>query len=198
MKRGIKTLITGITLSFLGMFVFPMIFILPILFDNSENPAFIIPGSSEISVEEAGRYYLWNNYRTVFNSTTYNRPKTLPDGLEISIETSTGEILNFIPHTSISTSDPSSSRSNIGYVEIEQPCRVNILISGNAEPRVFSFSRSGFNKIFGLFAAGIILSISVSLIGGALAVWGVFKMVKSSSTKPDKHPSSHQYRNRKR
>ena len=182
MAPGSKTLITGIILFILGMIVITMV--MPILLydliDDSNGEQFRVPGSTQIIVEEPGRYYLWNNYQTVFEGKSYNRSKTIPDGMEFKISNKeTSKPFDFVTHLSISSNRGTSSSNSIGYVDVLSPGRVDIEIVGGGEERIFSFSRSVFTPLLALIVCGALLSMAISFIGFGLFIWGIVKRVNS-------------------
>ena len=181
MKTGLKTLIIGITLFILGGFVIPFLLILPIFLNESSEQQFLIPGSKEFTVEEPSRYYLWNDFQTVFEGKSYSRSEKLPDGIEIAVTDGTGKILAFQSDTSISSSTGSSSKNSIGYVEVSEPSELFITVKSASEKRVFSFSASIFPKMFFAILGGGIVSMLLAFIGFGLGVWGVVKLLSNKS-----------------
>src|SRR4051812_40783383 len=140
MKRGIKTLITGVI--FLAAAVgAPFLFLFPLLLQHQNENQFKVPGSIQVMVEKPGRYYLWNDFRTVYNGQSFNRSEQVPDGLNIRIDDSDGRALNFVSSPSITSTSNGSAKNSIGYVEIEHPGKVTVQVSGGAEERIFSFSK---------------------------------------------------------
>ena len=181
MKTGAKTIITGIFLIVLGAFVIPVTVILSLILVDSNEKQFKIPVTTVITVEEPGRYYLWNEYQTIFNGISYNRSKSIPDGIEIKIKNQkTGEPYNFISNGSISSNSKGSSRNSIGYVDIQHVGSINIAIAGGNEERIFSFSQFELWNIFGLILGGIGLAIMTCLSGLGLAIWGIINVSKSN------------------
>ena len=181
MKTGIKTIIAGVTLFVLGAVVVPLAIVLPIVLGEKNKEQFVIPGSTHVAVEEAGRYYLWNDYQTVFKGKSYIRSEAIPDGLEITIKNEkTGEPYNFVSDSSISSSSGTSSKKAIGYIEVLTPGTVCIEILGGDEERIFSFSRSILLAMFGLILGGFGLSMILGLSGVALLIWGIVKLVRSN------------------
>jgi hypothetical protein len=179
MKPGLKTLITGITLFILGGFVIPFLIILPLFLNESANSQFLIPGSKEVTVEEPGRYYLWNDFQTVHDGKSFSRSESIPDGLEIAVTDDTGNTLTFTSDTSTSSSSGSSSKNSIGYVEVSNPGKLSVSVSGDSEERVFSFSRSIFPKMFLTILGGGIASLLMAFIGFGIGIWGVIKLVRN-------------------
>jgi hypothetical protein len=179
MKPGIKSIAAGAVLFLLGAFVFPLLVILPLFLGESNEVRFRVPGSVAASVEKPGRYYLWNDFRTVYEGRSYNRSEGIPDGIEIRVHDAEGQSLEFVGDKSISSSSGSSSRNSIGYVQVGSPGQLKIEVSGGNEDRIFSFSQSGLLKMFGLILVGGFLSVLAALCGFGLIVWGTIKLVKS-------------------
>ncbi len=182
MNTGIGRIIAGVTLSVLGAIVIPMGIVLTLVFGERDREQFVIPGETRIMAEEPGRYYLWNDYRTVYEGRTYNRSARIPDGLQIRIfDQETGERYDFVSNTSISASSGQSSRNSIGYIQVGTPAELQIEISGVAEERIFSFSRSILARMLWMIVGGISLSLLIGFTGLGLIVWGVVKLVKQQT-----------------
>jgi hypothetical protein len=179
MKRGIKTMIVGGVLFILGAVVVPILFILPLIFGKSNEVQFTVPGTFETKVERPGRYYLWNDFQTFYNGKSYNRSESIPDGMEIKVWNSDGTQLHLVSDFSTSTSNGSSSAKSIGYVEIENPGKVKIEVTGGDE-RILSFGPSNVFKIFGLILGAFGASALVGISGLAIGIWGIIKLVKSN------------------
>jgi hypothetical protein len=155
--------------------------VLPLVLGDKNKEQFMIPGITQVSVEEAGRYYLWNDYQTVFKGKSYSRSEAIPDGIEITIRNEeTGEPFNFVSDSSISSSSGTSSKNTIGYIEVQTPGSVRIEILGGNEARIFSFSRSILLAILGLILGGFGLSMTLGLSGVGLSIWGIVKLVRSN------------------
>lgn len=179
MKPGIKMIITGCAMFFIGAFVVPVLFLLPVIFGSQHEAQFKAPGRIEVEVKEPGRYYLWNDFRTVYNGKSYSRAENIPDGLEIQIRDAEGHQLQFVSDASISSSNGGSAKKSIGYVDVEHPVKVTAQVSGG-EGGIFSFSQSGLLKIFGLIVIGFCLSMVVALTGFGLVVSGIVKLVRAN------------------
>jgi hypothetical protein len=180
MKRGIKTLVAGGIL-LMGAFIVPFLFLLPLFLEHQNQNQFKVPGSIQVTVEKPGRYYLWNDFRTVYQGRSFNQSEHIPDGLDIRIEDLNGHRFNFVSDFTISSSSDSSAKNSIGYVEIERPGKVTIQVSGRTEERTFSFSRSGLLKIFLLIVGGFGASAIIGLTGLGLIIWGIVKLARKKS-----------------
>lgn len=179
MKKGLKTLISGILLILIGTLVIPLAFILPFFSDNSVDERFLVPGEAEVTIEEPGRYYLWNEYQTFFEGKSYQRSTEIPDGLEITITGPHGRLLEFTGNTSFTSSFGDDSKKSIGYVEVDQPGTLHVSVSGEFHPMVFSVAPSNILKLLGLLFAGVGLCILVSTTGLGLLIWGLVKLCQT-------------------
>ena len=186
MKPGVKTIVGGGVLLFLGAIALPLGVILFFLSKDYEGSQFVVPGGAEVQVEDSGRYYVWNDHETVFQGRSYNRPETLPDGMEITVmDPYTLETLQFFADSSISESGKNGLRRSIGYVEVKKPRRLIITVSGITAQRVFSFSESILLKIIGL-VLGLFASTMLFGLGGVIIiVFGVVKFIKSRRQEQD-------------
>ena len=178
MKPGLKTLITGIMLFILGGFVIPFLLIFPLFFNDSSNEQFLIPGSKEVTVEKPGRYYLWNDFQTVYDGSSFSHSENIPGGLKIAVTDDAGKTLVFTSDTSTSSSSGRSSKNSIGYVEVNNPGKLRVSVSGDSEDRVFSFSQSIFPKTFFVIMGGGFASLLMAFIGFGIGIWGVIKLVR--------------------
>ena len=170
----------GIVLFVVGAFVVPIAFLFPLILNNSDERQFIIPGTTKVEIQKPGRYYLWNDFQTVFDGKSYNRSKSIPDGLEIAIMNEEGKDLQFTSETSISSSSGSSSKNSIGFVEVSNPSSLTVSVSGGSDERVFSFSESGILKLLGLIFGGFGLSILLALAGVGISILGIIKLVMNN------------------
>ena len=180
MKPGILTLITGVALFFLGACAIPLLVVLPLIFEKSTAVHFKAPGTIEVPVEGPGRYYLWNDFQTVYKGKSYDRSKSIPDGMEIRIWNANGDLLEFVSDSSISSCGDAGGSNSIGYVTIKSPGKVKIEIAGGNEERIFSFARSRFLKIFSRVAGGFLLSMLGVLGGLGMITWGIVKLVTTN------------------
>lgn len=167
------TINVGVML-FVMAFIAPVLVITLLLVKKGPETQFEVPGTTEVSVSKPGRYYLWNNFRTVYKGRSYNRPQNIPDGLQIRIhDTNAGE-LPFISDPHISETIGNASKNSIGYVEVERPGRLTIEVQGNGENRIFSFSRSFSSQI-------VIVALSVAAAEG-LICWVLVKAARARKT----------------
>ena len=180
MKRGIKTIIAG-AIFLIGAFVVPFLFILPLFLGHQNENQFKVPGSIQVTIEKPGRYYLWNDFKTVYHGQSFNLSDHIPDGMNIRIGDSDGHQFNFVSDASISVTNGSSAKKSIGYVEIEHPGKVTVQVSGGFEERIFSFSRSRLLKFFLFIIGGVGASVIFGLTGLGLIIWGIVKLVRKAS-----------------
>jgi len=185
MKKPKTLLIASIILFVGGIIAYAILMIylyLPLLtfLICNDDIQFLIPGSVEI--EDEGRYYLWNDYQTVYEGKTYSMPEEVPDNLIISLKTKDGALhYDIIGKTSISSSSYPTSKKSIGYFDITVPGDYILKVKGVSKPRVFSFRQFNYDTLEFAMVLGIGGSVCLLIIfaGFALGVVGVVKMVKA-------------------
>lgn len=192
MKKGVKTIIAGGILFSVSSFLVPLVIMLPFLFDSHEEWTFTIPATKEIEITKPGRYYLWNNFRTVHEGKNYTQTRSIPDGVEIKIMCQNGDILTFVSNTAITSTVGQSSKNSIGYVEIETPGTIKIEISNSPTERVFSFSKSSFMRFTAFIIGGLGFSILASFLSVCICGWGVYKLLTQNKKQDDQSDKSSQ------
>jgi hypothetical protein len=176
MKRGTKVFISGLILTIVGAFLVPYMMIMPLF--KAEYPEFKFknPGKDNISLTEPGKYYLWNDYQTVYEGKVYNTSKQLPNGTTVKIfDLNSGKELKFNSDSSISVSMGNDAQNSIGYVEISGPQTLDIQIE-SGEERVFTFAQSRFMKILKSITGAIVLTAVLTVSGIIFIIWGIIRM----------------------
>ena len=186
MKKPMKLLISGVILFVGGIIAYAILMIylfLPLwnVLICNDDIQFLIPGSVEIEIEDEGRYYLWNDYQTVYEGKTYSLPEEVPDNLIISLKTKDGALhYDIIGKTSISSSSYPTSKKSIGYFDITVPGDYILEVKGESKPRVFSFRQLNYDPVKFAMVLGIGGTVCLLIIfaGFALGVIAIVKMVK--------------------
>lgn len=184
MKRGFGTIVTGVVLFVAGILVGPGFMIFTLMLNRQAPRQFLVPGSVEVVVEKPGRYYLWNNHQTIFEGRTYDTSESLPGGLEMTISDERGQKIPLIPDGSVSSQNGAMSKSSIGYVEVTTPGRLDVLVEGNADERVFSFAPADSMKMLALIFGGMGAFMLLAISG---IVVGIIGIVRMASAKPQGH-----------
>jgi hypothetical protein len=187
MKKPKTLLISGIVLFVGGIIAYAILMtflFLPLwtLLICNDDIQFLIPGTVEIEIEDEGRYYLWNDYKTVYEGKSYSKPEEIPDNLIISLKTKDGALdYDIIGKTSISRSSDSTSRKSIGYFDVTVPGDYILEVKGESKPRVFSFGQFNYDTVeFAVFLGiGGTVCLLMIFAGFALGVVGIVKMVKA-------------------
>jgi hypothetical protein len=182
MKAGIKPIIAGGVLFFLGAFV-PMAIFLPIMINGDPSEViFKVPGVARVSVDKPGRYYLWNAHQIVFEGKSYNCTESIPAGMEIIISNEdTGQTFDLVSHSSMTSTRGTELKNSIGYFDVKSAGSLSIKITGGNEQRVFAFSKSPFVYIK-MFVGVMVLAAIIGLSGFGFILCGVVKLIKSNST----------------
>jgi hypothetical protein len=180
-----KKLLLGILLC-TAAFLAPGLWILSLVNAYEDRAvSFRAPGEMEVRVEEPARYFLWNDYRTIFEGRTYANEKNLPDGVEFVLEdVETGGGLPLRSDAKISVSTDGSQRTALGYFLIDEPGVYRLTIRGLDRPRIFSFGPSPLGDIGGLLGSLFFLLVlaAAAMIGGIfLIVFGLIAIFRTDS-----------------
>ena len=176
MRKGKKMLLCGLFVTALGLIIIPYIKIFPLF--NTEYPefTFVSPGLDNVEVGMAGKYYIWNDFKTFYNNRSYNNSKTLPNGTTFKItDSQTGEELKLNPDQSITVSVGDNQQSSVGYIELEGKRTLNIHVS-SSEERVFTFAQSRFMSIIKTLFGTFIACAFLSVFGIFLIIFGAIRM----------------------
>lgn len=179
MKKGVKTLITGIGLLVFGTILVPvtiaLVLALQFFTAQSEQIQFPVPGSQQMTIEKPGRYYLWNHYQTFFQGESYNKPETIPDGVIVLFHDASGNKLAFHPNGSITSTVGSQKKKSVGYVDVKVPGDIAITVTGEMDERIFSFSQFEFFKLLAPILLSTLFSMVCYFSGLGFIIWGVTK-----------------------
>ena len=188
MKKYTKQIVSGVVLFILGGMIIPVVFVVLLftsLLNDKPLAKFTIPGQAIVTIEKHGRYYLWNDYQTVFEGRSYSSSEELPGRLEISLlEKEAGDPIEFVSSQSITSSSGDSHKNSVGYFEVDEPGSYILSVFGETEPRVCSFSKSFFNakSVLICMIAGL-LEMVMGIGGFVLIVIGVISIVKDYKQK---------------
>ena len=72
---------------------------------------FKVPASLEIALTQSGKYYLWNNYLTIFDGQTYSQDKRLPDGMTFILKDKNRPYHSVVVDSALATSSSTEEKS---------------------------------------------------------------------------------------
>ena len=177
-----KKIVFGIAVFVLGAIVIPMAMIIGTVLNQPAAKQFKVPGTAQVSIEEPGRYYLWNDFQTVYEGKSYELSERLPGGVEITIrDVDTGEEFDFVSSLTTSSSAPSSSKNSIGYIEVHNDTEISIEVAGLDDERVLSFSKSFVSKLVVMVIAGGLLSTVSALSGIVFTICGIVSLISKKA-----------------
>lgn len=132
---------------------------------------FLAPGQHTVTVEKPGVHILWYDASTIYEGRVYNKPRRLPDGVQISlIRAESGESVPMTTSFSMSRGMSGDKESySVGKFDISTPGQYIVEIEGEMEPRVFSFAPSDWKYVLVTFAGVMVVSL-VGWVGAAAIV----------------------------
>ena len=180
MRKGICLILIGALVFLLGAVAVPLLFILPLVKNMEKGSRFLAPGEMTVHVKEAGRFYLWNVHKTVYNGVNYRKPLALPDGATIEITSPDNAGLSLKSNTSITVNNFGEAMISVGYADIEQPgeYRISVSFPDPAESRVLAFSRSRIPAILATVAKAIGVALLVCLAAMAVMAFGIVACIR--------------------
>jgi ABC-type multidrug transport system fused ATPase/permease subunit len=176
MKTSIMFIVSGVLLLILST-ITPFLIIFPVLFYNTPEYTFAAPGTTEFNITKEGTYYLWNDYKTTFNSKTYNLEQDLPENISFSLKNNNKkEAEDMTEDSSESNTVWNTERVSVGYYDLS-PGKYTMTVSGIDETRIFSFGKNQLEKMFPYIGIGMITAILSTPISLILILVGIVLMV---------------------
>lgn len=183
MKKAIFAFILSLLLLVCAI-AMPILFVLPFISEvGSAENQFTVPGSKEVTVAEDGRYYLWNNYQTIFEGKSFNSPEALPDGLSFRLISIADNLAyELVPDQSTTTSSAKSKKRSIGYYNLKKG-KYRVTVTGEVtELRVFSFSKDMLGSVL-MFIGSIFSTIVLAIISLVTCIVGIIFFLQHLANK---------------
>lgn len=145
---------------------------------ESSQVQYKVPASFQVETKEPDRYYVWNNYRTIFDGQSFKCDAKLPTGFEISVQDSNGTPLEFVKYYTSGWNVGNHEMTSVGYVDVEVAGQIRIDVDGPVnEARVFSFSKSELLEMLGSTFMGVGIAAFSGIVGFVLWLWGGIKLL---------------------
>jgi hypothetical protein len=162
----------------------PAGFIVMLVREDASAVRFTVPGEKQFTIAKPGRYILWNEHETIFNSRTYSSGQKLPDGMRIElIDIAADEALPMQPDLSTTEKRGATERSSIGSFQIERAGDYRFVVEGDFAERIFFFRES----LLKLFMPRVARLLAISLLGilaSAVIALAVFIRRRSARLAP--------------
>ncbi|MBT5706912.1 MAG: hypothetical protein HOI66_11375 [Verrucomicrobia bacterium] len=179
-KRRPATLLIGTALIIIALLLIAST-VSDLIQGKPHEKQFIAPGSSQSHIADAGRYYLWHHYKTVYEGEQITRPKNAPSSLEITIQDATGAELTFHRNDKKSWSIGNHGKKSIGYIEATRSQKVQIDTVGDSSQKVIlSFSESDMRNDLWIAFRGLAVAAVTGILGLPLFIWGFISFTRGS------------------
>lgn len=182
MKSGSKRIILGLALG-IGGIATVAVTLAGLVRGTSLVEQAKVPGTLQAKVEEAGRYYLWDNHWTIFEGERIQYPADCPADAKITVQDSTGQDLQFVPDSSEGWSIGNSGKTSIGYVDLPGSAELRIEVGAVGRDRVVSFSNTTVQDELWRKLGGFGVGILVGLIGLPIVIWGFIARLRRPRSK---------------
>jgi hypothetical protein len=135
----------------------------------------LVPGGSEFTIVEPGRYTLWTQVEASFRDKLMTFPTGLPSGVTISVTKPDGSVVPIHSQWPGPQKDsPGSLRVAVGSLTFDSPGSYRISTEGLHEQRALYLDRSDMRFFFAKVL--VAMSIPVIFLGGVL--WAVFIFIR--------------------
>jgi len=158
----------SLLLPLVGILLLGVVLLLALPMDTLKQ--FVGPGEFEFTVNEAGDYTIWNEYKSFFNSRVVNSSKSFPAGFHLQLaEAASGRHAQLEYSSRVTFSSGQFERKSIAHVYLT-PGRYRIVIDGNFAPRVFSIGESMGNLFSAAYLFPLVLAVLLIFAGGLYAL----------------------------
>lgn len=184
MKQGVKRSVFGVGL-ILAAFALFVSTILALYRGEPNQVQHHAPGKFVVRTTAAGRFYLWDNFRTVFEGKTVWHEPDFPAELTILVSDEQGHPIDFVPDASLNWQIGNHAQQSIGYIDAPGPGEWRVAIEGPSEHfRVLSFSPNDItNHLLWAFRGFALAAISM-ILGVPILLWGIWRMSRQVSPTP--------------
>ncbi len=132
-----------------------------------------VPGTLHVVIDQADRYYLWDNHWTLFDGRRVQYPKGCPDDIRVTVLDSEGGELQFVADSSKSWSIGNSSKTSVGYVDVPDAAELQLKIENLDRERIFSVSNDTMKQELWDRLGGLGIGIVIGLLGLPITLVGL-------------------------
>lgn len=181
MKKGVRKIVWG-GVVFLAGIVVSIAMVIPLMrtFLHDHDVKFQVPGSVVLTIDKPGKYYLWNNYQTIFEGRSFSVGPNLPGGYVFSlVGEKSGEAIPIESDLSLHTAIGGDEKQSVGYFEITDPGKYQLTVTGDEGERIMSFGPSFFDNLFlfiGVSLLGALIMMGSMITALILAVMGIVEL----------------------
>lgn len=179
-RRRPATLLIGVALLIITVFLVAST-VNDLIQGKPHEKQFAAPGSYQTHIADAGRYYLWHHYKTVYEGEQIRQSRNAPNRLEITIHDAAGIELKFNSDNKESWSIGNHGKRSIGYIEATRSQTIAITTDGDANQNVIlSFSKSDMRKDLWIAFRRLAIAAVTGILGLPLFIWGFISSTRSA------------------
>lgn len=154
----------------------PVIILVP-LFRSRPVVEMVAPGTNTVTLNP-GKYGLWNDYKRIFQGTTYNSSSNLPPGSTFRL-VSGNNAIQLMPDMNAQVTFNNEARELAGSFHVPAGGNYSLEISGEFPPRVFSLRRAQLAEFFGRAISALALGSLGWIAGPLIALITFFRRSRS-------------------
>jgi len=128
-----------------------------------------VPGTFVVSVEEAGRHYVWDNHWTRFEGEHLKYDADCPSDGRVVVRDGSGVEVAFTPDSSQGWSVGNNGRKSVGYVEVSGATELEFVVDGVGQERIFSVSNRTVRRELWSRLGGLGVGVALVFLGSVVA-----------------------------
>ena len=163
----------GLALIFIGVTIFALT-LFKLIGGSALDPQTKVPGTVNVEIETAGRYYVWDNHWTMFGGERVQYPPDWPDDAKVAVRDANGMQLQFVSDASQNWSIGNNEKTSIGYVDVPVATSIEVVIDDVGRDRVVTVSNRTMKQELWSRLGGLGLGLVVGMVGVPICLLGWF------------------------
>jgi hypothetical protein len=165
--------IFGVALIVVGIAIFAFTLV-KLMGGSALDPQTKVPGTVTAEVDAAGRYYVWDNHRTMFGGERVQYSADWPDDAKVSVRDADGTELEFVADTSQNWSIGNHEKTSIGYFDVPAGTSLQLDIDDTGRDRIVTVSNRTMKQELWSRLGGFGVGLAVGAVGIPICLLGLF------------------------
>lgn len=155
------------------------------------DPQTKIPGAVSAEIDAPGRYYVWDNHRTMFDGERIQYASGWPDDVKIAVRDANGTDLEFVHDASQNWSIGNNAKTSVGYIDVPTATTIRIDIDGAGRDRIVTVANRTIKQELWARLSGLGIGLIVGAVGVPIFLLGLLLRRRSSTVARDSATVNH-------
>lgn len=179
MKRGMKQLVLGALFLAVAFLLFVFTFV-SLYRGASLDDQFKAIGRFTVHATDTGRYYIWDNYKTVFDGKRIEHGSGFPKEILIEVRDGAGRRIEFSRDHGQSWVIGNHAKRSIGYIVLRESGEMTVEVKGGNGARILSFGKANMSGELWQRLRGFAFAVIAFILGVPMVIWGLIGVFRSS------------------